>query len=65
MNNVNAASVRKAKILLYRELLDCSDDHLLSEDGENDLNLMGLLARDRDIQDVLRAAIQRDAEMGK
>lgn len=52
--------VRQAKIALASALLSCSNEYLESKDGAHNLELMGVIMRDRDVQKVLDDAIDRD-----
>ena len=52
--------VRQAKIALASALLSCSNEYLESKEGAHNLELMGVIMRDRDVQKVLTDAIDRD-----
>lgn len=52
--------VRQAKIALASALLTCSTEYLESKDGAHNLELMGVIMRDRDVQKVLTDAISHD-----
>lgn len=54
------AKIRKAKLALASVLLSCSPDYFLTDEGEDNLNLMGIIMRDRDIQLTLSEQFSRE-----
>lgn len=56
------SKIRKAKIALASVLLSCSPDYFLTDEGKDNLDLMGVIMRDKDIQLTLTDSLNKGNE---